>query len=339
MVKIKGKRSMKIRLMLLFILNYFNSSFSKFEHSNLKIDKVVIWGHKLHTHTSSYVHNAFYRAFKHLGYETYWFDDNDDVSHINFSNSLFYTEGQVDINIPMRDDCYYITHNCYKDKYYPLRIKKRCLTQQVFTNDCFKYDLTHPVDGICYSVEHKSIFMYWGTDLLPHEIDSMKFKVKPLQQKEKNIYWIGTLGGGFFGNEEQIMPFMEEAQKNELRFIHKTMISPEENIQLVQNSFIAPTICGKWQCDVGFVPCRTFKNISYGQMCVTNSETINKLFKGRVIFNTDTKQLFYDSIKYLESMDQKELFNLMDYVRDNHTYIQRIEWMLKIFDKVNSGSE
>jgi Lrp/AsnC family transcriptional regulator for asnA, asnC and gidA len=33
------------------------------------IKKVVIWGHKLHSHTHSYIHNGFYIAFKHLGYD------------------------------------------------------------------------------------------------------------------------------------------------------------------------------------------------------------------------------------------------------------------------------
>ncbi len=29
----------------------------------INIDKVVIWGHKLHSHTHSYIHNAFLVAF------------------------------------------------------------------------------------------------------------------------------------------------------------------------------------------------------------------------------------------------------------------------------------
>src|SRR5690349_5990415 len=80
-------------------------------------DKVVIWGHKLHTHTHSYIHSGFYEGFKHLGYATYWFDDADDVSDFNFSNTLFLTEGQVDKKIPLRADCIYLLHNCTDPKY------------------------------------------------------------------------------------------------------------------------------------------------------------------------------------------------------------------------------
>ena len=32
-------------------------------------ERVVIWGHKLHTHKHSYIHNAFYRAFGNQGFE------------------------------------------------------------------------------------------------------------------------------------------------------------------------------------------------------------------------------------------------------------------------------
>ena len=31
------------------------------------IKQVVIWGHKLHTHTHSYIHYGFYKAFNKLG--------------------------------------------------------------------------------------------------------------------------------------------------------------------------------------------------------------------------------------------------------------------------------
>ena len=46
---------------------------------NHDIKKVVIWGHKLYSHTHSFIHSGFFKAFKHLGYDTYWFDNNDNI--------------------------------------------------------------------------------------------------------------------------------------------------------------------------------------------------------------------------------------------------------------------
>jgi len=77
--------------------------------------KAIIWGHKLHSHTHSYIHSGYYRAFKSLGYDTYWFDSIDDISNFDFSNSGFFTEGQVTKNMPIRDDAKYITHHVDKN--------------------------------------------------------------------------------------------------------------------------------------------------------------------------------------------------------------------------------
>ena len=74
--------------------------------------KVFIYGHKLYSHTHAWIHYGFYRTFKHLGYETYWVDDSDDLSRFDLSNSIFLTEGQVCRRMPLRRDCIYFLHNC-----------------------------------------------------------------------------------------------------------------------------------------------------------------------------------------------------------------------------------
>ncbi len=77
----------------------------------IPVKQVVIWGHKLHSHTHSYVHEAFYKAFKHLGYTTHWLDNSDDISKIDFQHTLFITEHQVDARMPLRNDCFYVNLN------------------------------------------------------------------------------------------------------------------------------------------------------------------------------------------------------------------------------------
>ena len=51
--------------------------------------KIVIWGHKLHSHTHSYIHYGYWRAADYLGHEVYWYDDKDAVHDVDFSNSIF----------------------------------------------------------------------------------------------------------------------------------------------------------------------------------------------------------------------------------------------------------
>lgn len=298
----------------------------------LPFDKVVIWGHKLHSHTHSYIHNAFYRAFKHLGYPTYWFDKNDNVSKFDFSNALFITEGQVDQNIPVHDDCRYILHNCNPRKYQKLLDHGKCINLQVYIDDVQnRSGLTKIEDCIYADLGSKLIYMPWATDLLPHEIEQLK---KNIPQKSTTVYWIGTVGGGQFGNDTQINPFTRACSENKIQFKNIINRSVEENISLIRTSYMAPTIVGDWQQKVGYIPCRIFKNTSYGQMGVTNSKTVYELFQKKIVYNPNTYQLFYDAQKRLKTLKQEELFELMDFVKTKHTYLNRIQTLLNFLQLV-----
>ena len=58
----------------------------------MNFNKVIIWGFPLHTHTHSYIHGGWYKAFQHLGYETHWFHDGSHPtvdSDFDYGNYLF----------------------------------------------------------------------------------------------------------------------------------------------------------------------------------------------------------------------------------------------------------
>ncbi len=289
--------------------------------------KVIIWGHSLHSHTHSYIHYAFYRAFQHLGYETYWVSTRDEIKDVDLSGTLFITEGQVADNIPRRGDCYYILHNCDQElRNYPH------IVLQVYTHDCLRY-VTEQWDDYIYSNSaEKMIYMPWATDLLPHEIDAMKYSYTHIE-KQPIVYWVGTVGGGFFGNQPEIKDFACACFENNIEFQQRGNVSPEEGVDLIVKSYMAPALQGIWQCEKGYIPCRIFKNISYGQWGITNNQTVYDLFKGKITYNPDTYQLFYDAQEYIENTPISELYELMDFVRDNHTYINRIETLLEFMKK------
>jgi hypothetical protein len=290
-------------------------------------EKVVIWGHKLHTHTHSYVHNGFYIAFQHLGYPTYWFDDKDDVADFDFSHALFITEGQVDKKIPLRADCSYMLHNCTDEKYRALE-KKNVIVFQVFTNSIFSVPGLVKIDTcIYYDLLGRCIYMPWATDLLPHEIDAIKLALPHIQPRNE-AYWVGTIGDGLFGNIHQLTPFMKACEENGIRFIAKQHLMLEEHIEAISSSWIAPAIVGAWQKEQGYIPCRIFKNISYGKMGVTNSEYVYELFENKIVYNPDTYQLFYDAQKKIKDLNIDEMYELMDLVKEKHTYINRIQTLL-----------
>lgn len=301
-------------------------------------EKVVIWGHKLHTHTHSYIHNGFYRAFLHLGYPTYWFDDQDDVSEFDFSESLFLTEGQVDRAIPLREDAIYLLHNPSSGKYQSLHH----IILQVYTDDV----LSHPhfiraADCIYYDLAGRKLFMPWTTDLLPQEIDRIKENL-PNVKREPAIWWVGTLGEeALYGNLTEIRGFITACEESGVLFhqsdpwIHP--ISTEEHIRLIGSSYMAPALVGAWQKERGYIPCRIFKNISYGQMGITNSLRTYELFQKKIVYHPDCRQLFFEAKAKLTHYTIEEQGELMDFVRDHHTYLNRIATILDFLEKVESS--
>ncbi len=316
---------------------------SVFQIKASAFEKVIIWGHKLHSHTHSYIHNAFYRAFKEMGYSTFWFDNSDELSNFDFSNSLFLTEGQADSRIPLREDCFYLVHNPSSTKYKSLK-ENQYLTFQVYTKDVLSRPTAKKIDTCIYTdLDNKCVYMPWATDLLPNEIEIYKKEAIKLFPKlgnltsEKSIFWVGTIGGGCFGNIEEISPFQKACEENGITFIQKTGLSMKESEKFIRQSFIAPTIVGTWQKEKGYVPCRIFKNISYGKMGVTNSETIYELFEGKIVYNPNTYQLFYEAKEKLKSMKKQDLIEIMDIVKNKHTYINRIQLLLDFMKEVENN--
>jgi hypothetical protein len=309
---------------------------------NNKINKVIIWGHKLYSHTHSFIHYSFFKTFKHLGYDTYWFDNDDNVSNFDFSCCLFLTEGQVDSKMPLRDDCYYVLHNVEQEKYRNSTINKnKVLIIQVYTKDCLKRNELQLEKCIHYTKStnkdsYSVLYFPWATDLLPHEIEQ-NIKNYDNVNTTQNIYFIGM---GIYYTNVIIDSF---CKNNNLNYVQiggfSNNVDTETNQKYISESIIAPAIQGdKWQVDVGYVPCRIFKNISYGKMGVTNNETVYELFGKKIIYHPnmyDCLELGLQFEKNDKEYKKEKVIELMNFVKEKHTYVNRIQLILKcLFENI-----
>jgi hypothetical protein len=283
------------------------------------------------------VHNGFYRAFKHLGYDTYWFDDKDNLNDFDFRNSLFVTIGGQDEKIPLRNDCRYILHNCENQKYERLFELSNCIKLQVYTHDCLTRNVEKIDQCIYKDKEDKTIYMPWATDLLPSEIDANKIPQRQ-RKRENTVYWIGTVWGSEQGNYNELVKFVKACNDSQVRFRQLSQVSPEENLNLIHRSLMAPAIQGPFQCEKGYIPCRIFKNISYGQIGITNSKTVYELFEKKIVYNENTYQLFFDALEEIKNITDSQLYDLMDFVKNKHTYINRINTLLDFMNELNPFS-
>lgn len=309
----------------------------------MNINQVVIWGHKLHTHTHSYIHNAFYRSFKYLGYKTIWLDNSDSdniINNIDFSNTMFITEGQVDNNIPIRPDSYYVLHNCDLEKYM-LVPKENMLIIQVYSKILTKNE--PKIDEYIYYNKYKQdvknniiysiLYMPWATDLLPDEINYNILNLDKIKTKQE-INFVGMQTPEW----DQVRLFCQKYKinYNNIGGFQGNNVDILVNQKLIQQSLIAPSIQTKWQIENGYIPCRIFKNISYGRMGVTNNDTVFELFKKAIIYTPNINECLKMAIHFENNPNEYKkriLIPLMCFVRDKHTYINRIKTILDCFNK------
>lgn len=320
----------------------------------MKYSKVIIWGHPLYSHTHSYVHESYYKAFKSMGYDVYWFHDGDYPEDFDYTNCLFIGEGFADKKIPINDT------SCYLIMYCPSPIKYQESGRYVdvrmaavnFKDHIQEYSLNKNIafkigpacyfdpktsnkvivknDYVDYEMEdYDKLYISWATNRLPEEFNEDDIYIP----RELNIYYCGTISpSGICENYSNFGPFIEECRKNDIGFIHNdpwvTPLSTEEVIRRTQDSLLGVDIRGPQHIKQRLLTCRVFKNISYGHLGLTNSEEMYGELDGNCVFCKDTAQLFYEGMKNREN--EKLILDGMRFVKENHTYINRVKSLLSI---------
>lgn len=304
--------------------------------------KVVIWGYKIRNlnsfvHTHAWIHQGFYLGFKKLGYQTFWFDDKD-TPDINFEKTLFITMGDKEnTKMPCRPDSYYIFHNSNIPPFFDKGVSRnKFMTLQVYTHDCKGRDLKRLYQDDpfqLYNPINKILYFPWATDIFP---DDIKINMKNIQNfRTRNIV-------NFVGMIINPWPkFASAARRRGIFFTKiggydKKKVTREVNQRLVQESFMAPAIQCDFQVQKGYIPCRIFKNISYGKLGITNSSTVNELFNNELIYDPDVERLFnkaYDIISK-KQVNYDTLKKHMQFIADKHTYLNRCQTLLDVFDEI-----
>ena len=285
--------------------------------------KVVVWGHPLHKSTHGYVHSSYYKAFKYLDYDVQWVE-NSKVNSDDYKDTLFFVEDSQKSNMPVRSDCKYITHH---------------IDTEYFTNQGVPYENvlklgnylpreeTHEkiADLTYWDQSTRTVYQCWGTDLLPHEIDEND--VVKFNPNNKYINYVAMLyeQGPWWAQE--FANLVAEKHRVEFRVFTQNA-SDEENKQLIRSSFLCPDFRSDWHLECGYVPCRMFKNISYGRIPGTNSPLIKRALGDYVVFG-GTPQTLYHNLLDAEMNQKVNMKEAMIFVKENHTFINRIQNLMR----------
>ena len=290
--------------------------------------QVVIWGYPLYSHTHSQIHNGFQRAFQSLGHQVFWVPVKVDAPHERFplefdpgvKNTCYVVSGGgVDNDIPINSHSYYILHFCDDQKQKDTKhLKVQCW---------FDLCTSEPRINInSYSfLQKQTYFMPWATDLLPHEIDSVIKEYPPIFEKQKESDKVN-----FTGQIEQepwkvVSQFCKQKNLNftALGGYGLRNVSIEENQKRIQESRIAPAFQSQVQIDRKQIPCRIFKNISYGHFGITNNPEVAKLFPRPIVYHSNWQEALKLAVNSPRNI-QDELTNI-EQIRDHHTYVKRVQ--------------
>jgi hypothetical protein len=295
----------------------------------------VIWGHPLGSHTHSWIHYGFARAFEHLGFDVLWLEDSaESVDRVSdLERAIVLTEGQQDEHLPaaLRPSWLVFGHNCEPTSYRAaadfIPVQVLMLDKSGYRNPRWHPEVAHrepeaPSEGGSDDAGARVLEILWATDLLPHEIE-----FAPHRTDTRDVVHVGSVWGY---NRSALKAFRRAVRSRGLKWKTYKDVDQESHERLIREARFAPSIQGDWQVDHGYMPCRLFKNISYSQLAVSNNPS------ARLILDDDLLICDRDPGALVDGMLEAEQDGRIDEmvrgaqatVRSRHTYVNRINELL-----------
>jgi hypothetical protein len=292
--------------------------------------KVVIWGLRRQWHSHRFIHQGFFETFKYLGIPVAWTDftsDPDIVEPGDFviTSNVWGRGTRGESLAPLKDGAYYCFHGFAHSGYdgndrRPRHEidRKYSLNLEVFldraTAASDQWDLVTYFDK-----SSKTLHQPWGTNL-PEE----RFRA-PAISRSPLVFWVGAIWNNALnqGNRAEIEELRSVLRRRSLRFVHLKFVPDCVSIAAIRASRVAPAIAGRWQVENNYLPCRMFKNISYGQLGLSNVPMFSKLYRDCTIPGRSISELI-DNALSLSRRDVVELVEAQQKITRQHTYVQKI---------------
>ncbi|MFN3198354.1 MAG: hypothetical protein ACE366_08065 [Bradymonadia bacterium] len=328
--------------------------------------KVVLYGYTRRDHTHHWVMAAIHRAFELILADTpeislHWVDNRSRGLMRTLEDAVVFgniNADKVHWAMPLVPSAHYILHN-----HAPKDLTVDPFAEYIEAGRCVFYDVFRgrpegdyvPVEGEpCHytSLSEANLTITWATDLLPGEIAENAERVKGLSSDadRREVVFVGSL---WRANADEMVELAQHTVDRGLVFthygrqllqapwpehadvkVHTGSVSFEENMRLVREGKIAPALQGLHQLknptEVGnYVPCRIFKNISYGAWGVSNNPTVATLFDDELICEADIGAMLDAALTAITDRPQRTaLLPMMAHVAAHHTYLNRLRLML-----------
>jgi hypothetical protein len=279
---------------------------------------VVIWGLCGDcTSTQRHVHRHMYNVLKKIGVPVFWCSNNKENNDVVQNGSLIIS------SVECCDKIRYNKANWYAmcHTYWHIPECRNYIHLYVYgaseIGPSIAWDET-----TLFNKDAHIIAQAFTTDLLPDEF------YPPTYNKNMVVNWVGSVWNDEKnqGNIENIEKLRAALQKHKLELKIYQNISDLDNILRIRESRIAPAIGGEFQTKA-MMPCRIWKNISYGHLCATNLAKAVDIFYPNIIYNHSIDEIIDHALSigekdYIEGTKAQQ-----EIVAKNHTYLN---WLYDI---------
>lgn len=302
----------------MIVKNNWQKDLIKFAAQVKRFKKIIVWGQLSKTGDSfRYVMNHFYTTLLKLEAPVIWVDDLIDNHYLVTEGDLVIAANIAGRNLPVKKSVFYCLHNFNRHVYQEADDDKT-LVLQVYTNDAEvgtrKWDAVTRFDK-----KKRTLYQPWGTNLLPWEF------LKPTYARHSPlVFWVGTLSpqSDTQGNYSTILELKSALTKNHLFFLSRRVSDPIQ-VRLIRWSRIAPAVAGQWQVDVNYLPCRMFKNISFGQLGITNVSRFKDLLGNSFLKGENITQLVDRALSLPEIEFKSQILAQQESI-SNQTYLHKL---------------
>ena len=250
---------------------------------------LVVWGFRHKYDTFRYIHAGFAAAGHRLGWQVDWVDDELKNQKVVKPKSLVISMNLCQSFLPVVSGARYVVHNNERNDVSEKIASGFGINLQTWTFNC-PGDQMNGQEAIRYNSPTRTLFEAWGTSIPQSQWSP------PNVSTNRYMFWVGSIWDNALsqGNRPVIADLVSALRVVGVRFWHLWRTPEAIHRTLIRKSGLRPAVVGNWQAENGYIPCRAFKNLSFGALPITNNRAVQVALGPSIPFSSNMHTLVGD---------------------------------------------
>lgn len=320
-----------------------------FNHPIERYRSVVVWG--VHEGTHVHIHRHFRDTIERLGVPVSWVDNIPKANRALEPGSLVIAAWDSS-HLAYREDVDYCLHNWFMDgvdKVAPnvvylqvyLDLAGRRWENMGPTLDTHPYydslapeaaDYEHWGPVTVWNSYLHVLCQPWGTPVFAED-----FGPPAARPIDSHVGFVGSVWDNDegMGNVRVMAEVADWCRDHGLILLVRDGVADEDAEKLLKRCRWAPSIGGEFQAECDQLPCRGFKNISYGRLGFTNLAGYGRLLGDCAIVKRSIPELF-DAVASMSVNDEIDFVRAQQHIVREHTYVERLAAICRALEEAHA---